>query len=166
MKPDRTFLLAHPAHFIALGFGSGLAPKAPGTFGTLAALPIYLAAWLLGGNVMVGACAVVLFGVGIWASDIAGKALGVSDHGGIVIDEIAAFLLVLAFVPAGPAKLWWIAAAFVSFRVFDIVKPWPINVADRTIKGGFGVMFDDLLAALFSIALLLGFHSIMLGTPT
>ena len=166
MKPDRTFLLAHPAHFIALGFGSGLAPKAPGTFGTLAALPIYLAAWLLGGNAMVGACAVVLFGVGIWASDIAGKALGVSDHGGIVIDEIAAFLLVLAFVPAGPAKFWWIAAAFVSFRVFDIVKPWPINVADRAIKGGFGVMFDDLLAALFSIALLLGFHSIMLGTPT
>ena len=165
MKPDRKFLLSHPAHFIALGFGSGLAPKAPGTFGTLAALPIYLITYWLGGNALVGASAVVLFGVGVWASGIAGKALGISDHGGIVIDEIAAFVLVLAFVPAGEGKIWWMVSAFVSFRLFDIVKPWPISVADRTIKGGFGVMFDDLLAALLSIALLLSVHTIMLGVP-
>jgi len=165
MKPDRNFLLAHPAHFIALGFGSGLAPKAAGTFGTLVALPIYLLTYWLGGNALVGACAALLFGVGVWASGVTGKALGVSDHGGIVIDEIAAFLLVLAFVPAGESKLWWMVSAFVAFRLFDIVKPWPISVADRTIKGGFGVMFDDLLAALFSIALLLSVHTIMLGAP-
>ena len=161
MKLDRKFLLAHPAHFIALGFGAGLAPKAPGTAGTLVAVPIFLIAHALGGSVLVGVTALILFGVGIWASEVTGKAIGVSDHGGIVIDEIAAFLLVLAFVPGGPAQPGWLALAFIAFRVFDITKPWPIGLADRSIKGGFGVMFDDLLAALFSIVLLLGLRALM-----
>jgi phosphatidylglycerophosphatase A len=151
MRPTREFLFRHPAHFLALGFGAGLAAKAPGTWGTLMALPVYGLAMLLGGKVLVLAAALVLFLAGIWAAGIAGRALGVADHGGIVIDEIAAFLLVLYFAPVA----WiWIAIAFLLFRVFDIAKPWPIRWADQRIKGGFGVMFDDLLAAIFSIACL------------
>ena len=92
--------------------------------------------------------AAIFFVAGIWAADVAGRALGVSDHGAIVVDEIAAFLLVLAFASVSVAG---IAVAFLLFRLFDIVKPWPINVADRCIKGGFGVMVDDVLAAIYAI---------------
>ncbi len=147
MRPDKKFLLSHPAHFLAFGFGAGLMHKAPGTWGTLVAFPIFAIADH-GGFVVVAAAAVLIFVVGVWASSVAGRSLGVADHGGIVIDEIAAFLLVLAFTPAHWA--WWLIA-FVLFRVFDIWKPWPIRWADRTIKGGFGVMFDDLLAAGYAI---------------
>ena len=154
-RPGREFLLRHPAHFIAFGFGAGLMPKAPGTWGTLVAIPFYLLALQLGGTPAVLGCSLVLFIAGIWASSIAGRALGVADHGGIVIDEIAAFVLVLGFTPAG---LPWFVVAFVLFRCFDILKPWPISYVDRTLKGGFGVMFDDLLAALAAIAILLLLH--------
>ncbi len=147
-RPDATFLFAHPAHFLAFGFGAGLMPKAPGTWGTLVALPIFALAQF-GGTIAVFAAAAIFFAVGIWASGVAGRALGVADHGGIVIDEIAAFLLVLACTP--PTIAWWLTV-FALFRAFDIFKPWPIRWADRNIKGGFGVMFDDLLAAGFSIA--------------
>ena len=179
MKPTREFLFKHPAHFIALGFGSGMAPKAPGTFGTLAALPIYSvtmwvggvggvggvgATWLGGAGIngtgLLATIAVLLFFIGIWASGVTGAALGVSDHSDIVIDEIAAFLLILVFTPPS----WpWIVLAFVLFRVFDILKPWPISVADRRIKGGFGVMFDDLLADIFTIICLWFLRSIFVG---
>ena len=104
--------------------------------------------------------AALFFFVGIWASSITGRALGVSDHSGIVVDEIAAFLLVLLFTPA---TLIWLIVAFVLFRIFDILKPWPISVADRRIKGGFGVMFDDLLAAIFSIVCIWFLRSIFQG---
>ena len=147
MRPDKKFLLSHPAHLLAFGFGAGLMPKAPGTWGTLVALPIF-AVVRLGGTSAVIAAAVLFFVVGVWASGVAGRALGVADHGGIVIDEIAAFLLVLACTPDSVA--WWVIA-FLLFRVFDIVKPWPIRWADRTLKGGFGVMFDDVLAAGYAI---------------
>ncbi len=147
-RPDSTFLFAHPAHFLAFGFGAGLMPKAPGTWGTLVALPIFALAQF-GGMIAVLAVATIFFVAGIWASGIAGRALGVADHSGIVIDEIAAFLLVLAYTP--PTFAWWLTA-FALFRAFDIFKPWPIRWADRNIKGGFGVMFDDLLAAGLSIA--------------
>lgn len=147
-RPDIKFLFAHPAHFLAFGFGAGLLPRAPGTWGTLVAPPIFALAHF-GGMIAELAVAALFFVIGIWASAIAGRALGVADHGGIVIDEIAAFLLVLAFTPATFA--WWLIA-FALFRAFDIFKPWPIRWADRNIKGGFGVMFDDLLAAGFSIA--------------
>lgn len=152
MRPSREFLFQHPAHLIAFGFGAGLMPRAPGTWGTLVGIPFYFLTHYLGGMPAVLACALVLFCVGIWASSVAGRALGVADHGGIVIDEIAAFVLVLAFTPAG---VLWLAIAFVLFRIFDIAKPWPISYFDRSLKGGFGVMFDDFLAAAGSIAILL-----------
>ena len=158
MRPSREFLFRHPAHLIAFGFGAGLMPKAPGTWGTLVAIPFYFLALYLGGTLAVLACALVLFGVGIWASAVAGKSLGVADHGGIVIDEIAAFVLVLAFTPTGLA---WLVTAFVLFRLFDIFKPWPISYFDRTLKGGFGVMFDDFLAAVGAIATLLLLRSFL-----
>ena len=158
MRPNREFLFKHPAHLIAFGFGAGLMPKAPGTWGTLVAIPFYFLALRLGGTPAVLACALILFGIGIWVSSITGRALGVADHGGIVIDEIAAFVLVLAFTPTG----WlWLATAFVLFRIFDIVKPWPISYFDRTLKGGFGVMFDDFLAAIGAIAILLLLRSFL-----
>lgn len=148
------FLLAHPAHLVAFGFGSGLAPKAPGTVGTLLGLPLF---WLIEAaasdrpNQIALLVAAFLFGV--WVCARAGRALGVADHGGIVWDEIVAFALVLVFTPPG----WlWIGVAFALFRVFDILKPWPIRSADARLKNGFGVMFDDLLAALYAIAALKG----------
>jgi phosphatidylglycerophosphatase A len=104
------------------------------------------------------ACALLFFIVGIWASAVTGRNLGVADHGGIVVDEIAAFVLVLAFTPTG---FTWLLVAFVLFRLFDIVKPWPISYFDRTLKGGFGVMFDDLLAAIGAIAILLILRSLL-----
>ena len=158
MRPNREFLFKHPAHLIAFGFGAGLMPRAPGTWGTLVAIPFYLAALHLGGTSAVVACSLILFGVGIWTASITGQALGVADHGGIVIDEIAAFVLVLAFTPSRWA---WLVMAFVLFRGFDILKPWPISYFDRTLKGGFGVMFDDFLAAIGAIAILLLLRSFL-----
>ena len=160
MRPDREFLFKHPAHFIAFGFGAGLLPKAPGTWGTLVAIPLYLLARNVGGTAAILVCSLILFGIGVWASGIAGRSLGVADHGGIVIDEIAAFFLVLAFTPIG---LPWLVTAFVLFRMFDVFKPWPICVADRTLKGGFGVMFDDFLAAVAAIAILFLLRTIFPG---
>ncbi|MFP5380955.1 MAG: phosphatidylglycerophosphatase A [Gammaproteobacteria bacterium] len=148
------FLVAHPAHLIAFGFGTGLAPKAPGTVGTLLGLPLF---WLIEAAASDLPNRIVLlvaaFLVGVWASARAGRALGVADHGGIVWDEIVAFALVLVFTPPGWLS---IALAFALFRLFDILKPWPIRIADARLKNGFGVMFDDLLAAIYSIAALKG----------
>ena len=158
MRPNREFLFKHPAHLIAFGFGTGLLPKAPGTWGTLVGVPIYFVANHFAGVLAVLAASLALFGIGIWASAVAGKSLGVADHGGIVIDEIAAFVLVLAFTPSG---LPWLVTAFVLFRLFDIFKPWPISHFDRTLKGGFGVMFDDFLAAIGAIATLLLLRSFL-----
>jgi phosphatidylglycerophosphatase A len=140
------------AHIIALGFGAGRAPFAPGTFGTLLAWP---AGWALGGAhaaVVLGLVA-ALFLLGVWACGVTGRDLGVYDDGSMVWDEFVAFLLVLAIVPR---ELAWQAAAFVLFRAFDIAKPAPIRWFERRYQGGFGVMFDDLLAAgytLFALAL-------------
>jgi phosphatidylglycerophosphatase A len=155
-QPTPNFLFSHPAHFIALGFGSGLAPKAPGTFGTLAALPLF---WLLklAGLSPPGLLAVIAAGflVGVWACTVAGKSLGVSDHGGIVWDEIIAMWLVLAFTPS--SWLGWLFA-FGLFRFFDILKPWPIRFFDARLKNGFGVMFDDLLAAIYALLVISGWE--------
>lgn len=151
-SPDRAFLLAHPAHLIALGFGAGLASKAPGTFGTLVALPLYA---LTAGLPAIAYWGLLLLGglLGVWACDRTGRALGVPDHGGIVWDEIVAFLIVLPFAPA----TWWgYLAAFVLFRLFDIWKPFPIGWLDARVKGGFGVMLDDVLAAGYAIVCLMG----------
>lgn len=156
MNPDTRFLISHPAHFIALGFGAGLAPKAPGTFGSLAALPLF---WLLlQGGLNLPAMLLVItagFMLGIWACAVTGKDLGVSDHGGIVWDEIIAMWLVLAFTPID--WIWWLVA-FGLFRFFDILKPWPIRWFDTHLKNGFGVMFDDLLAALYALLIIKGWQ--------
>jgi phosphatidylglycerophosphatase A len=145
--PNLQFLLHHPSHFFALGFGSGLAPKAPGTFGTLVGLPLF---WLLTfmPEPIHYLTLTALFLIGIPLCTHTGNALGVSDHGSIVWDEIVAMMLVLEFTPASP--LWW-SIAFVLFRLFDIWKPAPIRQCDAKLKGGFGVMFDDLLAAIYAI---------------
>jgi phosphatidylglycerophosphatase A len=149
MNPS--FSLAHPAHFIAFGFGAGRARFAPGTFGTLlgwamgAALapvlapPLYLA------------LVAVFFGLGVWACGVTGRHLGAHDHGGMVWDEVVAFMLVLLIVPA---TFWWQLAAFVAFRAFDIAKPPPIRALERRWRNGFGVMADDLLAAGYALLVL------------
>ncbi len=147
-RPGLRFLFQHPAHFIALGFGSGLAPFAPGTFGTLVAIPIALVLRHYGGDAAFLAAVALLFAVGVWASQVTGRALGVPDYGGIVIDEVVAFLLVLFFTGTTPER---IAIAFALFRFFDIVKPPPIRQLDAAMKNGFGVMADDLLAAGYAL---------------
>jgi phosphatidylglycerophosphatase A len=150
IKPNLKFLLQHPSHFIALGFGSGLANVAPGTFGTLVGLPLFWALTFTPEPVHYFTLA-ILFLVGIPLCTKAGNALGVSDHGSIVWDEIVAMMLVLEFTPLKAE--WWLVA-FALFRIFDIWKPFPISQCDAKLKGGFGVMFDDLLAAIYAIAVL------------
>ncbi len=153
-RPDPAFLLRHPAHLIAFGFGAGLAPKAPGTAGTVLGLPLFWGIAALARDLPARlALLAAAFLLGVWACARAGRALGVADHGGIVWDEIVAYALVLLFTPPG----WlWIALAFALFRLFDILKPWPIRFFDTRLKNGFGVMFDDLLAAVYAIAVLKG----------
>jgi phosphatidylglycerophosphatase A len=150
-RPTAGFAFSHPAHAIALGFGAGLSPRAPGTVGTLVAWPL---GWYLGGVVAPGvlvAALAIAFLAGMWACGLTGRHLGAADHGAMVWDEIVAFLLVLAIVPR---DLAWQAAAFVLFRAFDIGKPPPIDWFDRRLRGGFGVMFDDLLAAGYTLVCL------------
>lgn len=144
-------MFGHPAHVIAFGFGAGLVRPAPGTVGTLVAFPVF---WFLYPRMTDGAFLAllgVLFVVGVWACDRTGRDLGVPDHGGMVFDELFAFLLVLFLTPAQPV---WEAFAFLLFRLFDILKPVPIRHFDRTVKGGIGVMLDDLLAALYALLVL------------
>jgi phosphatidylglycerophosphatase A len=145
--PDARFLLSHPAHFIALGFGSGLAPFAPGTFGTLAGLALY---WLLA--VVLPPLAIALlaipgFFLGVWACDRTGRDLGVQDHGAMVWDEIVAFLPLAALASS---SLLLQAVAFALFRLFDIWKPYPIRKVEASVKGGMGVMVDDLMAGAYA----------------
>ena len=146
--PSVKFLLAHPAHLLALGFGAGLSPVAPGTVGTLLAVP--LAALLrtyaddLGYLLLVAAA----FAVGTWAADRTGRDLGVADHPSIVWDETVAFLLVLFVVGAAPLRE---AVALVLFRLFDIVKLPPASTIDRQWHHGFGVMSDDMVAAFYAL---------------
>jgi phosphatidylglycerophosphatase A len=149
--PTLRFLLAHPAHFIALGFGAGLAPIAPGTFGTLVALPLAAALRAYTSDAAYLGAVVVAFGVGIWAAGRTGRDLGVGDHGAIVWDEVVAFVLVLFFVGADPLRE---AFAFLLFRLFDIAKPPPARFVDREWHGGFGVMADDIVAAFYTLLVL------------
>jgi len=149
--PNVGFLLRHPAHFIALGFGAGLVPVASGTFGTLLAIPIAAVLRTYLSDALFGAAIVMLALVGVWAAQVAGRNLGVSDHGSIVWDEVVAFLVVLFFVGG---EVWRVAVAFAVFRFFDIVKPPPIRQLDRSLKNGAGVMADDLLAAGYTLVVL------------
>lgn len=141
-------MLSHPAHLVALGFGAGLSPWAPGTFGTLLAVPLAFVLWTWANDVAFLAVVVLLLFGGAWAAQRTGRALGAPDHGGIVVDEIAAFLLMLFFTGS---QLPRIALAFLLFRLFDIVKPPPIRSIDARMKSGIGVMVDDLVAAGFAL---------------
>ncbi|MCC6534903.1 MAG: phosphatidylglycerophosphatase A [Burkholderiales bacterium] len=146
--PSWRFVYSRPAHIVAFSGGIGLIRFAPGTFGTLAAFPLHF--WIshsvpaYAHLALLAAC----FLLGIWASGRTMHDLGVRDHGGIVWDETVAFMLVLFFAPAD--RLWQ-GVAFLLFRLFDIFKPQPIRHFDRTLHGGFGVMFDDVLAAGYTI---------------
>ena len=142
--------LASPVGFIAFGLGSGLSPKAPGTIGTLMGMLLWLPLVHLPMTVAL-AIIIALFFAGIWICNQASTTLGVHDHGGIVWDEIVAIWLVLVFVPFD--WHWWLGA-FVLFRLFDILKPWPIGWLDRRLSGGLGIMIDDIVAAIYALAIL------------
>jgi phosphatidylglycerophosphatase A len=162
-------LLRHPAHLISLGFGSGLSPVAPGTAGTLAAWLLYPLLRAPLNETVFLALLLFCFLVGIVAAQHTGRELGVPDHGAIVWDEMVATWLVLFFTPQTPdwqTNLIWQAIAVALFRLFDILKPPPIRQADSHFKNGFGVMFDDLLAAaytLLALALLIRLYPLLPG---
>jgi phosphatidylglycerophosphatase A len=155
--PPWRFLFSHPAHFVALGFGAGLAPIAPGTFGTLLAIPLAFALDARFGDTGLLLAILVFTATGVWAAGVTGRDLGVPDHGAIVWDETVAFLLVLYFV-----GLAWVAIAFAFalFRFFDIVKPPPIRQVDAALKNGVGVMADDFLAAGYTLLVLAAWRRI------
>lgn len=153
--PDaRRIALRTPTGLLAFGFGSGLSRYAPGTMGTLVAVPLGLllkglspaAYWIV---------LVLLFSLGVYLCDRASRALGRADPGGIVWDEMVGYWLAVALVPV--AWTWWLAA-FLLFRVFDILKPWPIRQLERRVGGGLGVMLDDAVAALYVVALMEGWR--------
>jgi len=146
----RKIVFGSPTAFLAFGFGSGLSPFAPGTMGTLAAVPFIFALKALG-NPGFWIALVLLFVLGVYLCGNTSRKLGVHDHGGIVWDEMVGYWLSAAFVPLQ----WpWLLAAFLLFRFFDIFKPWPIRHLDRKVSGGFGIMLDDVVAALLTILLL------------
>ena len=153
----------HPAVLLGTWFGAGLLPVSPGTWGSLAALPFgwaLAACWGAAG--LVGGAALV-FAVGCWAAGAIGRASGLKDPGAIVIDEVAAQWLVLAVAPLHPAPY---AVGFLLFRVADILKPWPASWADRRVGGGFGVMLDDVIAAIYAgllLALIVALWRLILG---
>lgn len=147
-RPDVAFLRARLSHLVALGFGTGLAPRAPGTVGTLWAWAAWVLLCMLLPEALRMGLIVAGFALGVWACGRCAEDLGVHDHGAIVWDEVIAFWLVLALVPA---DLLSQGVAFLLFRLFDIVKPPPIRHFDTNLKGGFGIMFDDLLAAFYTL---------------
>ena len=149
--------MSSPVQFFAFGFGSGLSPWAPGTFGTLAALPLYwfllapLPQWAYAFTVLAAAL------IGIWLCAVASRELGVHDHPGIVWDEFVGVWIALFALPVTP---FWVLLGFLTFRVFDILKPWPIRWLDRQLEGGLGIMLDDIAAGVVSALLLqLLYHS-------
>jgi phosphatidylglycerophosphatase A len=156
---QRRALLATPAGWLACGFGSGLTPFAQGTSGSLAALIPWL--WLRHLSLpMYAAVLIVGFVVGVWACNVAGRAIGVADHRSVVWDEfigqwIALLpLLIPACLPASGFAWWMVAAGFALFRLFDVWKPWPISWLDSHLKDGMGVMVDDVVAGIFAAVVL------------
>jgi phosphatidylglycerophosphatase A len=150
--------VAHPARFIAFGFGAGLARVAPGTFGTLVAIPLFYALHAMMSDFAYLALLPLLFALGVWACGRTSRELGEQDYGGLVWDEVVAFMLVLVFLPVD----WRIQAlAFLLFRFFDIVKPPPIRQVDAHWHGGFGVMADDIVAALYTLLVFALWHRLL-----
>jgi len=143
-------MLLNPVHLFSLGFGTGLAPRAPGTFGTLLAVPLYLGLRPLPLELYLLVVAAA-FALGVLICAATARAAGVHDHPAIVWDEVVGYLVTMTAAPAG----WsWLAAGFVLFRLFDILKPWPIGWLDRRVHGGTGIMLDDVIAGVFAAALL------------
>lgn len=159
--PDRTWMFADWRRVLAFGFGSGLSKKGPGTMGTLVAIPIYWLLQLYVPWIFIFALTLPLFFLGVWICNCVSRDLGVEDHGGIVWDEIVAFLMVLSFVfnhhyQKDGQDSWGLvflagALAFGLFRFFDIVKPFPIKHLEQKIPGGLGIMIDDLFAAIYAL---------------
>ena len=153
LKPSAAFMLAHPAHFLSQGFGSGLSPIMPGTAGTLFAWLSFAVLSVRWPHIFTpmnwGIIIFLGYFLGVWACEVTGKNLGIADHGSMVWDEIIAIWLVLLFLMPCDLKtqIW----AFLLFRFFDMVKPAPIGFFDRHIKGGLGVMVDDIVAAFFTL---------------
>jgi phosphatidylglycerophosphatase A len=152
--------LTHPASLVATWFGSGLLPWAPGTWGSLAALPCAWAIVAVAGSAALVAAAAAIGALGWWASSVVARASRTKDPGAIVVDEVAGQWLTLGLAgAAAPLDPLAYAAGFALFRLCDIVKPWPASWADRRLPGGLGVMADDIVAALYAAALLaLGRH--------
>lgn len=151
MTPLSPRLLRDPVHFFALGFGSGLAPIAPGTAGTLVGVLLEVLLRPLGLELRIVVVA-LMFGAGVWLCGESARRLTTHDHPGIVWDEIVGYLALMLVLPAGWA---WALAGFVVFRFFDIVKPWPIRQLDHGVRGGFGIMLDDIMAAAWGALVLL-----------
>lgn len=150
VTPSPGQLLRNPLQLLAFGFGSGLAPKAPGTAGTLIAVVLFLPMAQL--NLVFYSLLVALAAlVGVWICGAASRQLGVHDHGGIVWDEFVGFWITMWAVPLD----WvWVLAGFALFRFFDVVKPWPIGFLDKRVGGGFGIMIDDVIAGVMACAVL------------
>ncbi|BFM14142.1 phosphatidylglycerophosphatase A [Maricurvus nonylphenolicus] len=145
-SPSFPQLIRQPVHWLAFGFGSGLSPKAPGTAGTLAAIPLYL---LLAELSLIPYVIMLLvtFAVGVYLCGKTADDLGVHDHPGIVWDEFVGYWITMLLAPAG----WsWVIIGFILFRIFDVLKPWPIRWLDKHVHGGLGIMIDDVLAGVFA----------------
>ncbi len=153
-NPTWSDLIKSPALMLGFGFGSGLAPKAPGTFGTLFGTLLFIPI-ILWSPLLAWALFIIALLAGSWICGRAAELSGEHDHGGIVWDEFVGVWLVLLLLPTdawqGEHQAWWWLAAFALFRLFDILKPWPIGWVDQRVSGGFGIMLDDVLAALFAL---------------
>ncbi|HEY9018835.1 phosphatidylglycerophosphatase A [Thiomicrospira sp.] len=153
-NPTWSDLLKNPALMLGFGFGSGLLPKAPGTAGTLLGTLLFIPLILFSMSLAWFVFALALL-AGSWICGRSAELVGVHDHGGIVWDEFVGVWLVLLLLPSAAwnddHQAWWWLAAFVVFRFFDIVKPWPIRWVDAKVSGGFGILLDDVLAAVFSL---------------
>ncbi len=145
-------IFTRPCYFLAFGFGSGLMPKAPGTWGTLMAIPCYILLQMLSWKMYISLllCAFI---IGIWLCDSVSKDMGVHDHGGIVWDEFVGYWITMAWV-----NISWlhIVLGFILFRIFDIWKPYPVSWCDKNISGGLGIMLDDVIAGIYAGIFLLG----------
>lgn len=140
----------NPWHFVAFGFGSGTVPFAPGTFGTLMAIPFYLALSTFSPLIYLTLVILIFFGAS-WLCEKVSREISVHDHPGMCIDEFVGFLVTMFYAPQG---IIWIIWGVIFFRIFDILKPWPINYMDKNIKGGFGMVLDDVMAGIYSFILL------------
>lgn len=158
-RPTLAWVLAKPWRALAFGMGSGVIYPGPGTWGTLWAWAIWLIGLRFVPDMVMPLLLVFFFILGVWLCQRTGQELGVDDHSGMNWDEAVAFWLVLWLLPSSQ---WWMQlAAFALFRVFDIVKPAPIRQIDQRVSGGFGVMIDDIIAAVYALAVLYGVHFIL-----